>query len=259
MYHYVIVSNEEYKGLNPVIFGYEPCKKSHSFGPAVRGYWLLHYIESGYGVYKINNREYKVGPGEIFVIPPFEETYYEADAENPWSYIWIGFTTDCLPTALDDVIHIPEAITVFNEMKTCEEFKNGRSAFLSAKLWELFSLLLRKKKNTEDYIAKALDCIHAEYMNGITIEEIAQRLRLDRTYFSTLFKKKIGISPKKYLLNYRMNIASSLMLDNGKSVSVTACSVGYTDIFTFSKMFKKHYGLSPHDYVLERKNSHTLH
>lgn len=255
MRHYVIVSDENYKGLNPVIFGYESCKKSHSFGPAVRAYWLMHFVESGFGYYKIGDREYKVGPGEIFVIPPYEETFYQADSEKPWNYIWIGFTSSKLPLKLDDIIHIPEALTIFNAMKTCEEFTNGRSAFLSARLWDLFSLLLRNRKNSENYIEKALNCMHAEYMNGITVEEIAERLNLDRTYLSTLFKKKIGLSPKQYLLNYKMSIASTLLLDMHKSVSVTACSVGYNDIFTFSKMFKRHFGLSPLDYVKEKRKN----
>lgn len=39
--------------------------------------------------------------GNIFVIPPYLETYYQADAQNPWHYVWIGFTADArLPEAL---------------------------------------------------------------------------------------------------------------------------------------------------------------
>ena len=85
-------------------------------------------------------------------------------------------------------------------------------------------------------------------MNGITVEEIAKKLNLDRTYFSTLFKRKTGVSPKQYLLDYRMSIAASLILKNDITVSVAAYSVGYSDIFTFSKMFKKHFGVSPKEY-----------
>ena len=35
-----------YGGMNPVQLGYEDCEPSHSFGPAVREYWLLHYVAS---------------------------------------------------------------------------------------------------------------------------------------------------------------------------------------------------------------------
>ncbi len=250
MHHVEIITDEGYSGLNPVQFGFEDCKRSHAFGPAVRTYWLFHFVVSGFGFFERNNQAYRIGPGEMFVIPPFEETYYEADSENPWSYIWIGFTTHSpLPIVLPDTIRCPEALKIFNNMKKCREMDNGKSAFLSGKLWELFSFFLEQESPSENYIEKALDCIHSEYMTSLTIDGLAQRLNLDRSYFSTLFKQTMGISPKQYLLNYRMNIAASLILDNKKSISVAAASVGYADIFNFSKMFKHHFGMSPTRYA----------
>ena len=245
-----LISNEGYGGLNPIQFGYENCRPSHSFGPAIRGYWLLHYVVYGYGVYEIGDRKYNVSPGEIFVIPPYEKTYYCADSKKPWSYIWIGFTADNdLPFNLPDIVRCPEALYIFNTMKKCTETENGRSAFLCARLWDLFSLLMSRKKSTPDYVEMALSCIHSEYMNNINIEQLASRLNLDRSYFYTIFKRKTGISPKQYLFNYRMNMAASLLLDMKVSVSVAAYSVGYSDIYNFSKMFKRHFGISPKNYA----------
>lgn len=247
--HNVIVRDEGYTDINPVEFGYEACEKSHFFGPAVRTYRLIHFVVSGFGIFRIRDKEYKVRPGEMFVIPPYVETYYEADSEKPWSYIWIGFTgTDKLTDKLTDVIRCPEALEIFNAMKNCEAFSDGRTAYLAARLWDLFSLLSGNENSRNDYIETALDCIHTEYMYDITVEEIAKRVNLERTYFSVLFKKKTGASPKQYLLNYRMSIAASLLRNKNIPVSVVAYSVGYSDIFTFSKMFKKHFGISPAKY-----------
>jgi len=254
--HTVIVTNKNYKELNPVQFGFAKCDKSHHYGPATRTHWLIHYVESGFGIFRINNKEYSVGPGEMFVIPPFVESYYEADSENPWSYIWIGFTTEnTLPVELNDVVHSPHAAVVFNAMKACEDLLNGRSSFLCSKLWKLFTLLLEDEKHNTSYVDKALDCIHSEYMYDLTIKEIAMRIGLDHSYFSSLFLKKMGISPKQYLLNYRMNIAISLMIEKGNSISVAAYSVGYTDVCNFSKVFKKHFGVSPREYVKTKKEA----
>lgn len=251
MHHHVtVVPDKGYKGLNPIQFGYHDCPPSHAFGPAMRTYWLIHFVVSGWGHYRIGNREYRVSPGEMFVVPPYEETYYEADAVHPWSYIWIGFTTDeALPVALPDTLRCPEALGIFQEMKNCEAFSEGRSAYLNARLWDLFALLLGKEAPQDDYVQKALDFIHSEYMNEITVEKIASLLTLDRTYFSVLFKKKTGLSPKQYLLDYRMSVAASLLTEKKVSVSLAASSVGYQDIYTFSKMFKRHFGVSPKEYL----------
>ncbi|MBO5059491.1 MAG: AraC family transcriptional regulator [Clostridia bacterium] len=254
--HSVIISDKAYSGLNPVQFGYQSCEKSHFFGPAVRTHWLIHFVVSGFGIFKINGRTYDISPGEMFIIPPYVETYYEADGKNPWHYIWIGFTTnEMLPKKLPHTIRCPEAADIFTKMKECENFSEGRSAYLVARLWDLFALLLGKEKTSNDYVKAALDYIHSEYMNKITVSDIAARLNLDRTYFSAHFKRKTGVSPKQYLLNYRMNLAASLLIDKGIPVSVAAASVGYCEIFTFSKMFKHYFGVSPKEYK-NKKNEH---
>lgn len=255
MHHNILITDKRYDGLNPMLLGYENCRNSHYYGPAIRTYWLIHFVESGFGIFRIYDKEYSVGPGEMFVIPPYVETYYEADEKKPWSYIWIGFTTDKeLPCELSDVIYCPKALRIFTSMKNAANLENGRCAFLSSKLWELFSILLERKKESISYVDKALDCIHSEYMHDLTIEKLAARLGLEHSYFSALFRKKMGISPKKYLLNYRMNMAVSFMLENATSVSLAAYSVGYTDVCNFSKMFKRHFGLSPREYIKERSS-----
>lgn len=246
-----IVTDCRYKGLNPVQFGSESCDPSHSFGPAVRTHWLLHYIVSGFGEFTREGVTHQLGPGQIFVIPPYLETYYEADKIRPWNYIWIGFTTDePLPEAFSQpVISCPEAGELFNEMLSCSSRDNGRSAFLTGCLWKLMSILLEQGKSSPDYIDQALACIHSEYMQGITIKEIARRLGLDRCYFSTLFSQRLGISPCEYLVNLRLSKAVELMISHGEKPSIAAASVGYEDLYHFSKIFKKHYGASPRAYI----------
>jgi AraC-like DNA-binding protein len=251
MMHNVIIKDNKYFDINPMQFGHEDCAPSHHFGPAIRTYWLIHFVVSGCGVYKIKNKTYNIQAGEMFVIPPNVETYYEADATTPWEYIWVGFTSNSdITQYLADVTICPEAEKIFQQMKNCEKYSEGRSMYLSARLWDLFVLLSEKTDaKNNDYVQKALDCIHSEYMYDITISELSQRLNLDRTYFSVIFKNKLNISPKKYLLNYRMNIAASLLSKGNTNISVIAYSVGYSDLYVFSKMFKRHFGVSPTAYA----------
>lgn len=254
MQHNVTVIDKDYRGINPIQFGYHSCPSSHFVGPVIRTYWLIHFVVSGFGIYKINGTIYNIHPGEMFIIPPYIEIYYEADKATPWSYIWIGFTSDgALPVELPHTINCPEALSIFNAMKNCEEFSEGRSLYLNARLWDLFALLSKREDSHSNYIKQALDYIHSEYMNGITVEEIARKVNLERTYFSVLFKKKTGISPKQYLLHHRMSVAASLIVNNNASVSVAAFSTGYNEVSTFSHMFKRHFGVSPTDFKRERE------
>ncbi len=249
-----IVIDCHYDGLNPKLFGWQTCAPNHAYGPAVRTHWLLHYVVSGKGVFRREGREYVLSAGDIFVIPPYLETYYQADRENPWKYVWVGFTTnDSLPEVYHKpVIRCPEAGIVFEEMFRCRDYDTGRSAYLSACLWKLTGILLESGKQKPDYIDKALSCIHSEYANGITVQAIAKRLNLDRSYFSTLFTRRVGVSPRDYLRTYRLNKAAELMTVYGEKPSTAALSVGYEDLFHFSKSFKQQFGVSPREYVKKR-------
>ncbi|MBQ7040109.1 MAG: AraC family transcriptional regulator [Clostridia bacterium] len=250
MQHNFLVNDEKRKDLNPVSFGYEKCAKGHSHGPTVRPYWLIHFVESGNGVFKIGNNQYSLSENELFVIPPEVETFYQADMNTPWSYTWIGFTAPCgLPADLPDILFVPEGRQIFEDMKKCTKFKNGRTSYLCARLWDLFAVISDAENSTIDYVDNALDCIHAEYMTNLTVEKIAARLNIDRTYFSTLFKSKIGLSPKQYLTRHRMHTAAALFKNNKLSVATVSSYVGYPDPFTFSKSFKRFFGVSPTQYV----------
>ena len=92
MHHNEIIIDRQYAGMNPMQFGYEDCASGHFYGPAVRTHWLLHYVESGTGLFEREGKQYQVKAGEIFVIPPYLECYYKADERDPWRYVWVGFT-----------------------------------------------------------------------------------------------------------------------------------------------------------------------
>lgn len=251
MYFSEMVINYEYGPINPVQFGHEACHDKHFYGPAVRTHWLLHYVISGKGYFTREGKTYEVSAGDIFVIPPFLETFYRADNNDPWEYIWIGFVTDkILPEILNHpIISCPGAGAIFEEMRLCRNFDNGKSAYLNACIWRLFAELLEHGKLKSDYVDKALNFIHTEFGTQITINEIADRLNLDRSYLTSIFKKRTGISPGKYLKNYRLEKAAELLTIYGEKPSVAANSVGFDDIFHFSKNFKAHFGVSPREYA----------
>ncbi len=184
------------------------------------------------------------------MIPPYETTYYEADADRPWRYIWVGFTaTQKLPDLFENpVLRCSGVGAVFEGMHRCREMGSGCSAFLASKLWELIAVLLDQKVPRINYVEQALNCMNAEYATGITVQSIAERLHLDRSYFATMFKEKMEISPRDYLKNLRLQRAAELMSLHGVSPSTAGISVGYGDIYHFSKAFKQHFGQSPRAY-----------
>ena len=234
--------------FTPKYYGHESCLPGHSYGPMVRFEYLIHYVVSGCGIFKTHGNEYTVNPGEMFVVTPGEEYYYRADEKTPWSYIWIGFSSS-EPLPFDDIIDCCEAGKIFEEIKNCEHQQAQTIPFLTARIWDLYALLSNQNNYATKYIDEALDIIHTCYMNELSVSIIADKLNLSRNHLTLLFKEKIGVTPKQYLINFRMKTAADLLTVYQKSIAVVAASVGYPDPFVFSRTFKSHFGVSPKQYI----------
>ena len=242
----VFLTNRNFKDLNPIIFGHEECSSGKSFGPAIRKYTLIHYVEQGCGKLFKNGEEYDVRAGEAFIILPNEITFYQADKEDPWTYRWIGFDG----TLSEKYKDIPPVVPVSNEI-----FPNIDQDptevpmveyILASQLFSMTATLLSGVKHKNHYVRQVKNYISSCYMQDMSIGKLADHLRLDRRYLSRLFKEKTGETIQDYLTRVRMEEARRL-LSLGQSVSEAASLCGYTDTCNFSKMFKKYFGTSPNN------------
>lgn len=260
-----LLINRNFKDINPLICGEHYCPHSHGFGPAVRPYYLLHYVFEGKGSFTVfndnkdNAQVYEVSQGQIFVIKPEVKTYYEADAKNPWHYVWIGFESamDLEFIFYKPVLDCARGRNIFKDMIDCERTNNAKELFIYSKILELLSVLSEQnvmpQENTPDYVLKAINYIESNYVKQISVTQIAESLNLDRSYFSISFRKVTGKSPQQYIVDYRMKKAVELM-EKGLRPGEAAQMVGYPDVFNFSRMFKRKYGVSPSMYTRSHKD-----
>ncbi len=80
--------------------GQQDCMPGHSFGPDSRDFYLLHFVTKGHGQLCMADRQYLLQQRELFFIPPHLPASYQADANDPWSYLWIGLKGIILPKLL---------------------------------------------------------------------------------------------------------------------------------------------------------------
>lgn len=242
---------QDFSYLKPIGFGFGQCEPSYSIGARIRDHWVLHFVVSGRGVFIKNSKIHHIKPGEIFVIPPFTETYYEADKDDPWYYIWVDFSADeTISQVLNGpVIRLSGARRYFESVKLAANMGNGKMAYLAGCIWDFLACLYENKEEKVDHIRSAEAYIGANYMHDISVASVADYLKLDRTYFSTLFKKRMGISPKQYINEVRLKQAVLLMTEHGASLSAVSENVGFCDVSYFTKVFKARYGCPPREYV----------
>ena len=253
-----IILQKRLPALSPCIFGYENCVPDQNYGPGMRDYWLLHYVVSGFGNFLIREQNVRVSPGEIFIIPPGVKIEYRADSEQPWSYIWIGFHLDGeIPAFLKQPsVRCPGAGQIFQRMKACSDLTGGKNYFLSMELMALFSLLEEQNRQEPDYVEQAISLMQAEYdQEDLSVQGIAIRLGLDRSYFSNLFRSKTGMPPGQYLSRLRLERAAE-MLASGYPPTIAGSSCGFSELAYFSRRFKVHFGCSPRAYM--QRNAESL-
>jgi AraC-like DNA-binding protein len=246
--------------LYPVMCGCHDCESGHSFGPAMREYYLIHYIKSGQGSFTYGEKSWQLTKGQCFLICPNEITLYKADEKQPWHYTWVAFSGEyakglLAAVGLGSENHVFEsgpATVLFEELYEKiirNDFAHGKPEYyLLSLLWSLFFLLPQVETHETQstrYVKKTRDYIFSMYTNKISVASLAQFCGLDRRYLCRIFKKEIGMTLQEYILDYRLSKAHALLLETSLTIGDTARSVGYTDVYNFSKMFKKKYGVSP--------------
>lgn len=97
-------------------------------------------------------------------------------------------------------------------------------------------------------IRKALVYIEKNFMNPLSLDEVAQVNAMSRYHFSRIFKLKTGFSFKDYINAKRIQRAKYLMENEDMNITEAAFAVGYNDLSYFSRIFQKQEGLSPSKY-----------
>ncbi|ULT58328.1 response regulator [Neobacillus drentensis] len=107
-------------------------------------------------------------------------------------------------------------------------------------------LLIRKDKK-HDAVEKACTYIEKNFSKDLTLQDVAENVGMNPTYFSLLFKEEMKQSYIKYLTKLRMERAKELLRE-GKKVAEVSEKVGYHTYRHFSELFKKHAGVNPGQY-----------
>ena len=120
-------------------------------------------------------------------------------------------------------------------------------------------------KNTESLTAlmppsfqQSVQYLQKEFAKPIALHKLAQIAGVHPTYYSSLFKQKMGRTPIEYLTAIRMNRAKEMLIATNEKVRDVARQVGYKDEFYFSRRFKEQYGIAPTIYIKQNTYSNIV-
>ncbi len=140
---------------------------------------------------------------------------------------------------------IYEIVFAFRNEQTLSEVR------LSQKLYTLLTAMVdtasQEAGQTEenDTVSKAMHFIQEQYMNPISLLDVATHVNMSQFHFFRLFRKDCGYSPHEYLILTRLNRAKHLLKTTGLPVKVIAQKVGYQNVSSFTNAFTDRVGISP--------------
>ena len=100
-------------------------------------------------------------------------------------------------------------------------------------------------------VKQAKELVRTYYDQGITLEELSEKLHVTEEYLSARFKKETGMSFTETVRKYRIEKVKELLLDSSLKLNQIADMVGYSDPKYMSKVFKEEVGMLPAEFRKE--------
>lgn len=129
---------------------------------------------------------------------------------------------------------------------------SGSFSLLTALLFSRFSPEIKEKLQKNDIDDSAMKRVIEElsvcYPEKISLETFAQKYGYNRTYFSSVFKKIIGIGFYDYLTLIRFQNAVRELAATDKTLTAISEDNGFAEPKLFNRMFREHFGFLPAEY-----------
>ena len=219
----------------------------------------------------MDGKTYPLEAGYGFVIMPEELAFYQADEDDPWTYVWVGFSgtkAEEYMAAMGLSVEYPifaserseELYQAVRDMMEHNTYGIANELRRTGQLSLFLSIIAEggpiREKNHGDwantYVSKAVEFIQGNYCNPIKVTDVADYVCINRSYLYTL-----GMSPQQFLMTFRITKAAELLQHTSLSVESIAISCGYQDPLVFAKAFRQMKEMSPSAYRKEMKKGET--
>ncbi|SEJ77686.1 AraC-type DNA-binding protein [Cyclobacterium xiamenense] len=238
----------------------------------------IGYCHKGAGKSIIGTKIIPFSSGDVCLIPKGVSHWQVSNkgVQSEWSYLF--FNPDLIIPMVaedqDNVSTILSSLLVFKHFdlpgfkamffEIFEEFEKqsigsrsiivAQLAILVVKLLRVknFTVTLADKMNTSskdiNIILPALNHIRQNFRNPINNDALAEKCHMSVRNFSRIFKCIMKITPKHYINQIRISMASIDLRNTSLSITEVALNNGFQNISHFERAFKRAKGMAPQLY-----------
>ena len=233
-----------------------------------RNYDSISLRLEGSGKFKTNNKSFTVGKGDILYLPKNTEYSQNTLGEKLIAIHFINYSfnrKNQIEFVKSENVEYVEKIAQ-QMYDIWKEKKQGYRYKCTSLLYELLYFLncqehanIISSITHDNKIKTAIDYIHTNYRNiGIDVSHLANMCCMSEAYFRKLFKMIYDVSPKQYILNLKLEIASQLLQSQFYTINEVSDKSGFNDVKYFSRIFKKRFGFTPKEFQ-QNESIHIKH
>ena len=260
------------QGLFITDIGYYPkAEHHHRIREKGVGQYVLIYCVDGSGFYVVDGKRHEVKKNQYFILPIGKPHEYGSTEGHFWTVYWLHFCGKAAhvfaegaatPQTINVTMQsrISERINIFDEILTTLHFGDSiedlryASSLLAhflASMRYLGQFRRAKASAEKDIVEQAIHYMRENIENRITMAEVLRYVGYSQSHFSTVFKKKTGMSPLSYFNRLKVEHACKLLKTTDLKVNMICYKVGIEDPLYFSRLFSKVMGMSPSEFRIK--------
>lgn len=207
---------------------------------------IVFYENTAHGETDIDGIRYELPPAGIALIR--RGVFHSEKHLEGTGVIFFGFESSApSPSGVwEDMEHVkPLFYQIVEEVRNQEW---GYERIISLKIQEILTLIERKSSGVNRNVKDLAYCkryIEENYMQNVSVGELAKMTCYSRERFRHLFAEEFGIFPQNYLISVRLEKAAGMLRTTKRSCTDIAQMCGFSDSGQMAKMIRKKYGRSP--------------
>lgn len=242
------------------------------------GYYGIQYTHSGRLMFGLNGEQPRVYNAPCaFISCPGETFYYAAPPNETRHHCYLCFSGPRVERFIESgllaidkenpvipVVNSEHFYSTMLELQRILSAPSGTTLPRAVLMLEDLLLQLQEQPSVKSrvnvYCETQIQQLRKDILESPTgewdFQREAERLSISYSHFRRIFKEITGCAPNQFLLECRLNSATSLLVNSVMSLSEIAHKTGFEDEFYFSRIFKKHRHITPSGYRKEFKNTY---
>ena len=248
---------------------YQIRKGSYQSGREKNSFYELIYVDHGEMDVTVDDETYHMQKYDLMLYHPGQKHSLETTEDSSCSYMSIAFTMDTgiKGNLKNRVFHTRKDLyqTLTRFMKAIQEDTPLNMELAMLHLKEVLILLYQfdgeekpagqettlQSHYDDTMLNEILVFIHNNVYASYTVEDLCQKFSISRSSLQALFRANLGMTPKQYISELKLNEAKKLISQHEHTISQVSDLLGFTSIHYFSRRFKSYFGIAPSEYARE--------